>query len=74
MLHLPWCLLSKQTGSGPLHLLPAGAVDRQRLPSDRQRRGPRHGGHSAVRQPVEPHADAKETSGQAAVQGMFLIA
>lgn len=34
ILQFPWCLLPKQTGSGPLHLLPAGAADGRWFPSD----------------------------------------
>lgn len=48
-LQLPWRLCSEQTGPGSVHLLPAGAADGRWLPSDGQRRGPRHGGHGAVR-------------------------
>lgn len=48
VLQFPWRLCSKQTGSGPLHLLPAGAADGRWLSRDRQCGGPRHGGHGAV--------------------------
>lgn len=68
-LQLPWRLCSEQTGPGSVHVLPAGAADGRWLPGDRQRRGPRHGGHGAVRQPVEPRAGGKEARGQDNLQG-----
>lgn len=68
-LQFPWCICSEQTGAGSLHLLPAGADDCWWVPSDRQRRWPRHGWHRAVRQPVEPRAGGKEACGQDTVQG-----
>lgn len=74
LLQLPRGLRPEQAGPGPLHLPPPGAAGGRGLPGGGERGGPGHGGHGALRPPVEPRAAHEEARGQDPLQGRSRLA